>query len=137
MVLPDLNKCFYLSTDASTQAISFLLCQKDDTGRTHLVAAAGRCLKPCETRYPPQRLECLALVAGVQHFYHYLAHKEFTVYSDHLSLQFLNSMTMAPGRMGCWSLYLQNFCMKIEYKKGIHNTDADAVSRQNFPPPKI
>jgi len=134
LAFPDLSKRFYLTTDACDTAIAFLLSQKDETGRFHIVSYGGRGLRGAELNYPVQSKECLALIAGIQEYHYFLAHNEFTAITDHLSLKYLHTMKFKNVRMGRWSLFLQNYKMVIEYKCGKTLTDADAVSRRGYPP---
>jgi hypothetical protein len=109
LAYPDNSKRYYLTTDSSTQAISYILSQKDEQGRLHPCFMGGRALTRAETRYPIQQLECLALVAGVQTYHEFIAGSPCTVLTDHLSLKFLQSMKYKQGRMGRWSLFLSNY----------------------------
>ena len=42
----------------------------------------------------------------------------------------LNSVKSPAGRLARCSLYLRDFDCQIKYKRGAHNTDADALSRR-------
>ena len=72
----DENVPFYLSTDASTVAIGYILSQKVN-GQDRVIAYGGRSLKSCETRYSICELELLSLTEGVKHFRQYLTHQIF------------------------------------------------------------
>jgi hypothetical protein len=62
LVLPNFSKSFVLTTDASTSGIAYILGQRDDEGREHVIAYGGRGLHPNETRWGGiAELECLAL----------------------------------------------------------------------------
>ncbi|VDI78893.1 Hypothetical predicted protein [Mytilus galloprovincialis] len=78
-----------------------------------------------------QKKEALALVDGIQHFKHYLANQEFTVYTDNVSVKYLQKIKDCQGRLGRWSLLLQGYNFKIIHREGSKNT-ADCLSRQQY-----
>ena len=56
-------------------------------------------------------------------------YEEFTVYTDHNSLNWLFNITEPSGRLTRWRLRLAEFNFSIKYKKGADNHHADALSR--------
>jgi len=50
---PDLDKEFYLWTDASVKGFGAVLEQKDEDGTSHPVAYASRVTNTAEQRYAP------------------------------------------------------------------------------------
>ena len=136
LVLPDFKRPFVLTTDASTTGIAYILGQRDDEGREHVVAYGGRGLKPNETRWSVSELECLALIEGTKQYHTYLAGGEFEIVTDHISLTYLHKMKLSNNnRLARWALFLQGYRFKITYKKGETLTAADAISRMNLPAP--
>src|SRR5688572_33292681 len=57
----------------------------------------------------------------------------FTVYTDHISLKYVQSLKMSTGRLLRWSLQLQQYTFDVRFKKGKTNTNADALSRRSYP----
>ena len=51
LVLPDFNRGFTVSTDASKVAIGYTLLQTDDNNREQVIAYGGRALRPAERSY--------------------------------------------------------------------------------------
>ena len=93
-----------METDASGDGISFILGQTDDKGRKYVVSYGGRGLRPCERKYPITQLECLALLTGVRENHVYLASRPFSVYTDHISLKYLESLKVsANNRLARWA----------------------------------
>ena len=64
---------------------------------------------------------------AVHQFKHYLLGRPFVVYTDHNPLQWLSAQKM-KGKLCHWALQLQEFEFQIWYRKGSHNTNADALS---------
>ena len=130
---PDSRREYFLETDASIQGISYILGQRDDEGRKYVVSYGGRGLRPCERRWPVTQLECLALLSGIKEYHVYLAGRPFSVYTDHLSLKFLQSLKVsANNRLARWALALQPYTFEINYKEGKKLTAADGLSRRPY-----
>lgn len=130
LALPDFSKPFVLTTDASTTGIAYILGQRDEGGREHVICYGGRGLKPNEKKWSITDLEGLALVQGVQQYHTYLADKPFEVVSDHISLTYIQNMKLSGNnRLTRWALFLQPYKFTISYKKGELLTSADTLSR--------
>lgn len=137
LLFPNLNKEFFLSTDASTTAVGFILSQQGDDGRMRPIEFGGRALRSNEKFWSISEIECLALVEGIRHFHSFLAHRHFHIETDHLSLKYLNEIRgSTQGRLARWSLLLQNYNFTVHYKPGKMNQAADALSRIDYPPPE-
>lgn len=135
LVYPDLTKPFIINCDASTIGIGYILAQEDSSGKEHPICYGGRSLTAAERNYSITHLECLSLVEAIREFNCYLANSYFTVFTDHISLKFLQSLkSSTTGRLLRWSLLLQGYHFEIQYKSGRKNTNADAISRLALPP---
>ena len=131
LVFPDFSARFYLYVDASTQAISYILGQKDAQNKERVISYGGRSLNKTERNWGITDLEGLALVEGIRHFKVYLADKPFTVYSDHQALKSLKT-SKATGRLGRWAVFLQGFQYEVIYKAGKIHSNADSLSRRTY-----
>ena len=128
--LPDWDREFMLTTDFSAIAIGAVLSQTDaSTGLEYPVAYASRVLTPAESRYAATEGEMLALVWGVEKFRYYLYGRQFTVHTDHHSLQWLGTARFHNSKVERWALKLQEFRFEVKYKKGTDNAVADHLSR--------
>ena len=137
--LPDWDRPFLLHVDWSKVAVGCYLSQEDDGGAEFPVAFASRLLTPAEQRYAPLEGECLALVWATHKFRYYLFGREFTVFTDHRSLEWLQQTRFNNPKVERWALRLQEFRFRIVYKEGEKNVVADCLSRacaaqlQGFP----
>lgn len=74
--------------------------------------------------------ETLALIWALHHFDVYVGSSSaLTVYTDHNSLTFLDSVHCPNCRLIRWMLDLQLFCLDIRHMKGLENVVANALSR--------
>jgi len=128
-----------LETDASIQGISYILGQRDDEGRKYVVSYGGRGLRQCEKRWPVTQLECLALLTGIKEYHVYLAGRTFSVYTDHLSLKYLQSLKVsANNRLARWALAastkksydLKRLVAKVKNDSVIYHSIADVVTEE-------
>jgi len=129
---PDFDQSFELHCDASNEAISAVLTQRDANGREHPVAYASRVLNAAEKNYSTSERECLAVIFFVKKFRPYLHGKQFEIFTDHSSLTWLMKSTHESPRLNRWALALQEYQFEIHYKKGKNNQNADSLTRPPF-----
>jgi hypothetical protein len=135
LALPDFNRPFLLTTDASKSAISFILSQKDNEGRERVIEYSGQSLNKNQLNWTVSEKEAFAVVQGVRHYHTYLSLRPFQIISDHITLTYLNKMRLSGNsRLARWALALQPYTFDLCYTKGSRNVVADAVSRlENMP----
>ena len=133
LAYPDMERPFILTTDASNVAISYILSQKNQDNVEHVIAYAGRGLRNAEINYSITDKEGLAVVEGFQHFHTYLCGNFTTVITDHSALVYIKNNTKLTGRVARWAILLQNYEYTIIHRKGVDNTNADALSRVEVP----
>ena len=134
LALPDVNKPFSLFCDASYSGIAWALVQADDQGRPRAVHYSGRGLAAPEKNYHITDLEALALVCAVKELHNYICNTKTHVYTDHISLRYLQSLRSSPqGRLLRYALILQPYDLEIHYQPGKTNKLADFLSRLQWP----
>ena len=90
-----MSKPFIITTDASSTGIGYVLSQRDDNGAEHPVAFNGRALRGSEKNWGITELERLSLVEAIREFHPFLNHQKFTVFTDHISLTWLQTIKRA------------------------------------------
>lgn len=125
---PDFEKPFILTTDASDFAIGAVLSQ-GSIGSDRPIAYASRTLNDSEKRYSTIEKELLAIVWAVKHFRPYLYGNQFTIYTDHRPLAWLDSLKEPNSKLTRYKLRLGEYNFKVIHKNGKQNTNADALSR--------
>ena len=126
--LPDPQRTYTLSTDASDDGVGAVLMQEHD-GLLFPVSYASRKLSKAEKKYSTIEKECLAIVWAVKKFELYVQGVRFILRTDHNPLTYLDSARFVNNRIMRWAMYLQNFDMLIESVKGSDNVAADYLSR--------
>ncbi|KAJ4754640.1 polyprotein [Rhynchospora pubera] len=124
LTLPDFTQPFIVETDASATGIGAVLMQ----GRNP-IAYFSQSLGIKNQGLSTYEKEFLALLSAVKKWRHYLEGNCFTIRTDQISLKHLLEQRIhsAMQHRGLCKLLGLNY--KIEYKKGIENKAADALSR--------
>lgn len=132
MLAPNFEKSFVLATDASNVGAGAVLLQEDDQGVEHPVCYYSKKFSSAQRNYSVIEKELLALVLALQHFEVYVPAfgPEIKVYTDHHPLRYLEKLKTKNQRLTRWSLYLQQYALKIQHVKGVDNLFADCLSRQ-------
>lgn len=126
LVLPDFDLPFELHCDASKLGIGAVLSQQ---GRP--IAYYSEKMAGARARYSTYDIEFYAIVQAIKHWHHYLAHKEFILFSDHVALKYLGTQDKISSRHVFWIAYLQQFTFVIKHQSGKLNKVADALSRRH------
>ena len=74
----------------------------------------SRSLSKSELNYSTTEMECLAVIAAVQHFKHYLYGRTFTVYGDHEPLTWIDSIKDLMSRLNRWRARLSSQTRKTK-----------------------
>ncbi|MCA9761332.1 MAG: DDE-type integrase/transposase/recombinase [Streptococcus sp.] len=128
LAIPDYEKPFILTTDASETGLSGILSQMNDRKVEQPVYFFSKKLTESQTRYSATQRELLAVVESMVHFKPYLFHKRFKLRTDHQALTALKHTRNQNSMLFRWSLLLSDFEIDVEYIKGEANP-ADALSR--------
>ena len=131
---PDLNKTFELQIDASLTGIGYILSQVGEDKISQPIAMGGRSLRANEKNRSITEIEAIGLIEAIRENLGYLQHQHFKIYSDNISLQWINSIKRETGRLFRWSLLLQPLSFEVIHKPGRLNVTADALSRLDHGP---
>lgn len=128
--LLDAQRTLLVKCDMSDDAVSACLHQIFEDGE-HPVAFASKRLTPAEVRYPARDRELLAVMYALQQWRVYLQGRKFQLFSDHESLQFLESMdlSVSKGRLARWAEKLADFDYDIRHVAGKNNV-ADPLTHK-------
>ena len=127
---PKFGKSFIIETDASKIALGAFLLQEGTDGLEHPVAFASRKLNKFESKYPSVEMEALGIVFALKEFRAYIEGSELTVVrTDNSALCSLFKRKDLTGRLAKYQLVVQEYNIKIEYRKGKTNKFCDYISR--------
>ena len=131
LMVPDFEKCFKLTVDASDVGVGAVLIQEDDDGLDHPIAYFSKKLNKHQCNYSTIEKETLALVLAIQHFEIYISAGMFPVqvFTDHNPLKYLHRFKNRNQRLTRWSLFLQEYDLNISHIAGKANILADGLSR--------
>lgn len=127
---PNFRLPFQLTCDASDIGISAILSQNIDN-REVVISYASRTLNNAERNYSTTERECLAVIWGVEHYRHYLMGSKFTIFTDHIALQWLKNTKTSSKRLLRWSLKLAEYNYEVVYRAGKSIPHVDALSRSH------
>lgn len=116
-------------TDASIKGVGATFKQVQMDGKEKPVAYFSKKLNETQKKKKPIYLECLAIKEAVRYWQYWLIGRSFTVYSDHKPLENLNLKSRTDEELGDLTYYLSQYDLKIKYKKGKENLEADCLSR--------
>src|SRR5208282_1589517 len=133
LAIPDLNAQFRVHIDASYTAIGMQLAQIGQDNIERTICFAGRTLTQAEKNFTVTEIEGLSLISAIKLWHHFLCNQKFLVFSDHLSLVWINKIKGASGRLMRWSLMLQGYDYELRFKRGIKNIIPDMLSRRIYP----
>ena len=121
-----------LHTNASGLGVGGVL-SATRAGKEEPVGYYARQLKGVEKMYSATEVEALAVVESIRHFTTYLYGCHFHVITDHRALESLLTSKVLSKRLHRFAMKLQEWDMKITYRPGSSNGNADALSRQEWP----
>jgi len=128
--LPDLDREFIITCDASRIAVAAILSQEKD-GVRYPIFFSSRALKPAEKNYSVSEIELLAILFGINKYRQYIELTHFVIETDHRAISFLSNLKDPTGRLARWFMVLQSHNFTVKYKPGNSSVmkTADALSR--------
>ena len=124
---PHFDEPFIVDTDASGRGLG-AVCSQVRNGVEHPLAFASRCLLAAESKWHIREKEALGIVWALETFRHYLLGSQFSVRTDHSSLQWLREAK--TGRLCRWALRLAEFGdFPIVHRSGKMHSHVDAFTR--------
>jgi hypothetical protein len=132
----DFNAPAVLETDASDVAYAGIISQFDENGDLRPVLMFSHTFTPEQMNWPAHDKELYAIVFAFTRYRHFLdgRPKPVDVYSDHQALsKFMTTTDISKkDRHRRWAEELAQHSFIIQYRPGLENIVADALSRYNF-----
>ncbi|KAF2313838.1 hypothetical protein GH714_018225 [Hevea brasiliensis] len=124
--MPNFSLPFVVECDASGSGVGAVLMQQNRP-----IAYFSKAISNKSTAQSAYERELMALVLAIQHWRPYLIGRKFTVRTDQRSLKHFYCSKLAPQHKQYWLSKLMGYSFMIEYKTGISNKAADALSRRD------
>ena len=124
LALPNFNEPFTIETDDSGTGIGAVLMQQG-----HPIAFLSKALTGRNAELSAYERELLAIILAVQKWQQYLVGQHFTIKTDQQSLKHLLDNKVTTPFQQKWLSKLAGLDYTVEYKKGMENRAADALSR--------
>lgn len=125
LAVPNFQHQFVLETDACKDGIGVVLMQQ-----VHPVAYLSKGLCPKNQALSTYEKECLAILMAVDKWRPYLQHQPFIICTDQQALLHLSDQRLNTGMQHKAFVKLMGLEYTIQYKRGITNAVADALSRR-------
>nr|GFB76246.1 putative reverse transcriptase domain-containing protein [Tanacetum cinerariifolium] len=130
--LHEATENFIVYCDASLKGYGVVLMQREK-----VIAYASRQLKKHEENYTTHDLELGEVVFALRLWRHYLYDTKYTVYTDHMSLQYILDQKELNMRQRRWIELLSDYDCEIRYHPRKGNVVADALSQKDREPLRV
>eukprot|EP01129_Flabellula_baltica_P014316 TRINITY_DN681_c0_g5_i1.p1 TRINITY_DN681_c0_g5~~TRINITY_DN681_c0_g5_i1.p1 ORF type:complete len:1501 (+),score=216.30 TRINITY_DN681_c0_g5_i1:1184-5686(+) len=128
LALPDLAGRFFVETDWSKYGVGGILYQYLDDIKKPIEYFSKK-MKKAELNYSAYAGECYAILLAIRKWKSYLIGKEFTLRTDHKTLQWMLYMSLEGSKYNRWIMELSMFDFVVEHIDGKLNIFSDAFSR--------
>ncbi|GBG80269.1 hypothetical protein CBR_g30635 [Chara braunii] len=119
LMVPDPQKPFIVTTDASQYDIGAVLAQQD-----------GKKMPSKKLAKSTYERELYALYKALVHWRHFLLGRFFYFRTDHQTLKWTKTQPALSDALKRWIEVIDHYDFKLEYLKGEYNKVADALSRR-------
>jgi len=128
LAYPQPDQTFILDTDASDVAVGAILSTTVE-GVESPIAFFSRVMNSAQRNYCLTRRELLAVIAGLQHFRHYLVGATVILGTEHYSLKWLRTFKRPEGILARWTETLAEFDYTFQHRPGRLHSNAGGLSR--------
>jgi hypothetical protein len=125
LVLLDFSKKFQVRCDASGFTVGAVLSQDNRP-----IAYFSEKLNEAKMKYSTYDKEFFAIIQALKKWRHYLVPKEFVLYNDNHSLQFITRWEKLNQKHTKWVEFMQHFTFIIKHISRTANKVVDVLSRK-------
>lgn len=115
-----------MHTDASNEAVGAILSQKDEKENEYVIAHASKLFRSYEKHMGISEKEMAGIVFGIKEFRPYIfgSKDKIRVVTEYKGLQYLMSLKDQTGKQAGWAMFISQFDIEVEYRKGSLHTNA-------------
>ncbi|GBG90119.1 hypothetical protein CBR_g50212 [Chara braunii] len=129
LMVPDPQKPFIVTTDASQYGIGAMLAQQDGK-KLRLIEYMSKKMPSKKLAKSTYERELYALYKALVHWRHFLLGRFFYLRTDHQTLKWIKTQPTLSDALKRWIEVIDQYDFKLEYLKGEYNKVADALSRR-------
>ncbi|GBG91990.1 hypothetical protein CBR_g54085 [Chara braunii] len=129
LMVPDPQKPFIVTTDASQYGIGAVLAQQDGK-KSRMIGYMSKKMPSKKLAKSTYERELYALYKALVHWSHFLLGRFFYLRTDHQTLKWIKTQPTLSDALKRWIEVIDQYDFKLEYLKGEYNKVADALSRR-------
>ena len=130
MSIADPDWKFNVKVDSCKTGVGCILEQENlITKERTVIEYASQKYNDTQQRYPAIELEVCGLLFATKHWKHYLIGKHFIVETDSKAVEWIKDKRDLIGKLGRWSLYLENFDFSTVHVPGKIHIAPDSLNR--------
>ena len=130
--IPDPNGTYHIYTDASIKYYGAVLTQLDNHGGRHIIATASKALNKVQMNACVSEQEIGAIYFALQKFRQYVYGQKIIVYTDHLSLAFMQKCKLTNSKLSRYIHEITSYQIEVRHIPGKENIFSDLLSRQHI-----
>lgn len=131
LAFPDFDSFFVVGTGVSSASLGFVLYQKKEYVKVHVVQCTSRAMTEQERRYTTRERGALAVLCAHKNFRVYrLSEKLFVIWTEHKALQTAFKQKDIHGRLAKWMDLMAEYDLDVRYWLGSANGVAYYSSRR-------
>ncbi|KAH9103704.1 hypothetical protein AeMF1_020028 [Aphanomyces euteiches] len=127
--LPDFDKPFVITTDASGYCCGAVLSQQDDDGNDRPIAFLSKKLGETECNWPAHEKELYAIKLALTKWRAYVYGSHFDVFTDNSTCQWFLKTPVLTAKLTRWLDFFSSYDFTLHHRPGKTNVVADALSR--------
>src|SRR3979490_889004 len=126
------DRILVMETDASDYALAAILSTIDSEGEIHPVAFHSRTFTGPELDYDVHAKKLLAIFKAFKYWRHYLegSAEPVDVITNHKNLKYFSTTKVLTHWQACWSKYLSQFNLTIQFHPRKLGTKPDTLTRR-------
>ena len=129
LILPDQNKPFIVTCDASKHAVGAVISQFDEKGVNRPIVFLSHRLRGAQLSWGSTQQEMFAIIYALRKESQMLLSSDVIIRTDHKPLTLIGSSQSTNAMVLRWVVYIQTYGANLIFINGSANVTADYLSR--------